>query len=149
MQHAADAGRQPALTSLPLPTDRFRPRSKSSAGDPPVRRPARLSDRDWIIYIECCPEGVVLYPAHIEFPVDALTAPPEKNGLLAAVRQMIERRQATLRPGDVPYRPEVRFLVRPGSLRTFHSTYPALDFLPVPKTRQNLAAEDDVRSVMQ
>jgi len=108
-----------------------------------------LSDRDWIIYIECCPEGVVLYPAHIEFPVDALTAPPEKNGLLAAVRQMIERRQATLRPGDVPYRPEVRFLVRPGSLRTFHSTYPALDFLPVPKTRQNLAAEDDVRSVMQ
>jgi hypothetical protein len=135
---------------VPLPTDRFRPEPKGNADrEPPLRRPARLSERDWIIYLECLADRVILYPARTEFPLAAVTAPPETNTLLAAVRKMIDRRQATLAPGDVPYRPEIRFLLRPDSLRVFHSTYPIFDALPVPKTRQNIAAEDDVRSVMQ
>jgi hypothetical protein len=109
----------------------------------------RLSDRDWIIYIECRAESVVLYPAQMEFPLAALLAPPQTNALLATVRKQIERRQSMVAPGDAPFRPQIRFLIRPGSLRTFHATYPIFDGVQVPKTRQNLAAEDDVRSVMQ
>ena len=145
---AGDGMQTPGLAS---PLNRFRPLSKSSGGDrePPARRPARLNDRDWILYVECRAEGVILYPSQREFPLAAVTAPPAVNTLLATVQQMIERRQAALPPSDVPFRPQVRFLIRPNSLRTFHMTYPILEALPVPKTRQNLAADDDVRSVME
>ncbi len=138
-----------APARLPLPTDRFRPAKSTDEKEPPARRLARLNDRDWIIYIECREESAILYPSLTEFPLTALSGPPETNALLAAVRRMIERRQSGVRTGDVPYRPEVRFLIRPNCLRTFHATYPALDTLVVPKTRQNLAADDDVRNVMQ
>jgi hypothetical protein len=57
--------------------------------------------------------------------------------LLQAVRQLIARRQAGVRPGDPPYRPQVRFLVHPDGLRTYHLAYPALEPLGVPLTRQN------------
>jgi hypothetical protein len=139
-----------SIPRVPLPTDRFRPAPKAGDDREPIaRRPARLSDRDWIIYIECESDRVILYPARLEFSRDAVTAPLATNTLLATVRKMIERRQAALAPGEVPYRPEIRFLLRPNSLRMFHATYPVFDALPVPKTRQTLAAEDDVRSVMQ
>jgi hypothetical protein len=114
-----------------------------------VRIPARLSDRDWVIFIECRPNGAILYPSRTEYSLAALAAPPATNELLAAVKKMIERRQALVQSGDTPYRPQVRFLIRPDSLRTLHIAYPAFDALPVPKMRQNLAADDDVRSVMQ
>jgi hypothetical protein len=133
-----------------LPTDRFRPTPKAGEDrELPARRPLRLGDRDWIIYVECQSDRVVLYPARLEFSPAAVAEPPETNALLAAVRKMIDRRQAVVAPGDVPYRPEIRFLLRPNSLRMFHATYPVFDAVPVPKTRQNVAAEDDVRSVMQ
>ena len=60
---------------------------------------------------------------------------------------MIARRQALLRPGEPPYRPEIRFLMRPENLGTFHVAYPALDPLPVPKRRQNLDPDDDVDAI--
>ena len=61
---------------------------------------------------------------------------------------MIDRRQATVRPGDLPYRPQIRFLVWPDALRSFHLAYPALEGLAVPKTRQNLQPEDDVFAIV-
>ncbi len=109
----------------------------------------RLSDRDWIIYIECRADCVVIYPAQMVFPLASLTTPLETNPLLVTLRKMIERRQSLVPAGEPPYRVQIRYLIRPGSLRTFHATYPVLDGLPVPKTRQNLNEEDDVRSVMK
>jgi len=53
-----------------------------------------------------------------------------------------------VRTGDIPYRPQVRFLVRPETLRAFHAVYPLFDALPITKTRQNLTPEDDVRSIV-
>ena len=149
-QAQAPSGKPDVMSRLPLPTDRFRIEPKPDSNrEAPIRRPSRFNDRDWIIYVECQADRAILYPARTEFSLAALTAPPETNTLLATVQKMIERRQSLVAPGDVPYRPEVRFLIRPNSLRTFHMTYPALDGLAVPKTRQNLAAEDDVRNVMQ
>ncbi len=110
-------------------------------------KPLKLNgDRDWIIYVECRPDSVVLYPSRKEIPLKDLTT-ATTNPLLVQIQQMITRRQATLRPEEPPYRPQVRFLVRPDSLRAFHSSYPALEALPVPKTRRNLDPEEDAATV--
>ncbi len=109
---------------------------------------ARLSgDRDYVIFLECRANSVVLYPAQREFPLTSLMGGPN-DPLVQALQQMIERRQSGVKPGDVPYRPQIRFLVRPQTLRAYHTVYPLLDGLPVTKTRQNLIPEDDVRAII-
>jgi hypothetical protein len=114
---------------------------------PPLRA-ARLSgNRDYLIYIECKPDGVVLYPAQKLYPFASLMGGPN-SPLVQAVQQMIERRQSSVTPGDMPYRPQVRFLVRPETLRAYHAAYPLFDGLPIAQTRQNLAPEDDVLSIV-
>jgi hypothetical protein len=117
---------------------------------PVALRPARLQgDRDWVIFIECQPDAVILYPSHRVFPLTTVSRfPANNNPLLLAVQQLIDRRQASVPPGHSPYRPEIRFLVRPDSTRTFHVAYPAVEALQVPKRRQNLEAEDDVFTIM-
>ena len=100
-----------------------------------------------MIYIECRADSLVLYPSRQEIFLKDLGGSATNNPLLVAVQQMISRRQAGLRPEDPPYRPQVRFLLRPENLRTLHAAYPALEALPVPKTRQNLEAEDDPAAI--
>ncbi len=102
-------------------------------------------DRDWRIFIECRADTVVLYPSRRSFPLTDLGG--LDNPLVRAVTEMIDRRQGLLRPGEMPFRPEVHFLVRPENLRTYHLAFPALDALPVPKVRQNLQPEDDPAAV--
>ncbi len=51
---------------------------------------------------------------------------------------------ATVRPGEQPYRPQVRFLVRPDGLLSMHRAYPVLEALRIPLSRQNLDADEDV-----
>jgi hypothetical protein len=55
---------------------------------------------------------------------------------------MIERRQATVPEGDVPYRPLIRFRVHPDGVRAYYLAYPVLEALNVPLSRENLEAED-------
>jgi hypothetical protein len=116
---------------------------------PASLRPARLSgDRDWIVFVECKKEGVVIYPTQLLLPASALGRASGSNPLLQSVQQLIDRKQATVRRGDVPYRPEVRFLVHPDAGRTYHRAYPTLDALAAPKTAQTLAPEDDVAAIV-
>jgi hypothetical protein len=120
------------------------------AGDarPPLR-PARLSgDRDWVIYVECRADGVVVYPSQLLVSAATLARASGSNPLQEALKQMIDRRQATVRPGEPPYRPEVRFLVRPDALKTFHLAYPAVDGLPAEKKAQNLGPDEDAAAVI-
>jgi hypothetical protein len=91
---------------------------------------------------------VTVYPSRLEISTAALGGDPNANPLVRAVGQLIQRRQATVRPGDLPYRPEVRFLVRPQFERTFLTAYPAQDGLAVPKSRQMLRPEDDVAFIV-
>jgi hypothetical protein len=115
---------------------------------PPPMRAVNLSgDRDWVIYVECTAEGVVLYPARTFIPLAALSRGPA-NPLQQAVQQMIDRRQSGVRPGEAPYRPQVRFLVRPENMRVFHVAYPALDAVPAAKARYTLRPEDDVLAIV-
>jgi hypothetical protein len=110
-------------------------------------RPARIrGDRDWVLFLECRADSVVLYPPGRSYPVTSLAS--GDNVLLATLQDMVARRQALVRPGDLPYRPHLRFLVRPESLRTYYQVFPMLEALPIPKSRQNLQPEDDVETVL-
>jgi hypothetical protein len=51
---------------------------------------------------------------------------------------MIARRQATVLPGEPPYRPLLRFQVQPEGLRSYYLAYPLLAPLGVPMARENL-----------
>jgi hypothetical protein len=142
VEGSAEPGSGAQSVLRPLPTPGPQPKR------PPSLRSTRLSgDRDYIIFIECRPDGVVLYPAEKQYPLTAL-AQTVNNPLVQGVQQMIERRQSLVRPGELPYRPQVRFLVRPEGLRTYHLTYPLFDSLPIAKTRQTLIPEDDVLSIV-
>ena len=105
-------------------------------------------DRDWILYVECKAEGVVIYPTQLLVPASALGRPSGSNPLLQSVQQLIDRKQATVRQGDTPYRPEVRFLVHADAGRTYHLAYPTLDALAAPKTAQYLGPDDDVATIV-
>jgi hypothetical protein len=125
------------------------PKLPKASRPPAPLRPARLSgDRDWIVFVECKTEGVVIYPTHLLVPASALGRPSGSNPLLQSVQQLIDRKQATVRRGDTAYRPEVRFLVHPDADRTYHLAYPTLDSLAAPKTAQILAPEDDVATII-
>jgi hypothetical protein len=114
---------------------------------PPPLRVARLNgDRDYIIFVECRPETVVLYPSQQSFSVQQLARGDQ--ALVQAVKQMIDRKQALVRPGELPFRPQIRYLVHAESIRSYHTTYPVLNALGVPQTRQNLEADDDVAAIV-
>jgi hypothetical protein len=117
---------------------------------PVALRPARLNgDRDYFVWIECRDDCVVLYPSQRVFPLVALSrGGVSGNPLAVAVQQMIDRRQALVPEGAPAYRPQVCFLVRPDAERGFHTAYPALDGLTVPKVRRNLGAQDDVTAIV-
>ena len=68
--------------------------------------------------------------------------PADKNPLLLALRSMIDRRQATVRSGEMPYRPQIRFQVYPDGFRAYYLAYPALELLQVPMTRDFALATD-------
>jgi hypothetical protein len=100
--------------------------------------------RDWIITIECLTDGVVLRPLGQRFGVESLRAGEDNNALSRAVREMIERRQASVRPGEMPYRPQIRFLVKPpDGLRSYYAAYPALESLQLTMTRENFVPVDE------
>ena len=90
----------------------------------------------------------MIYPTQLLIPASALAHPSGSNPLMQSIQQLIDRKQATVRTGDAPYRPEVRFLVHPDAGRTYHLAYPMLDGLAAPKTAQTLTPYDDVSAII-
>jgi hypothetical protein len=115
-------------------------------GGSPVRRPPPplshvIGNRDWIIPVECTADRIILRTAGMSFPAAVLRQYVGGDHPVAqAVRQMIVRRQATLRRGEPPYRPMIRFQVRPDGQRTYYLAYPLLEGLHIPMARQDLEA---------
>ena len=60
------------------------------------------------------------------------------QALVQSVSNAIARRQATVRQGETPYRPILRFQVHPDALRTYYHVYPLFENLRLPMTRENL-----------
>jgi hypothetical protein len=121
--------------------------------DKPKRPPARglaaypglfINNRDWVIPIECRANAVVVLPAG-QAIVSSTLAPgaSDSNLLRDLVGGMIARRQATVRPGEPPYRPLIRFRVRPDGLRSYYLAYPALETLGVPMSRESIDPDEE------
>jgi hypothetical protein len=117
---------------------------RSVPSDP--RPPERYTgNRDFIIRVECNGEGIVCPAggAH-QLSLSALQRGDGTVQLQKLVREMIERRQATVRPGEVPFRVQVRFLIRPDGQRSYYLAWPALEALQVPMTCANIGRNDSV-----
>jgi hypothetical protein len=117
---------------------------------PGPQRPPRtirlIGNRDWVIPVECRPDAVVLRNAGQKFAPAALSGmAAADNPLLKSFQQMIARRQATVRPGEPPYRPQARLLVYPDGLRTYYLVCAVLEPLGIPLTRQNVDADAAAR----
>ncbi len=141
---------RPVLGSPPpLPERNSRPAGQRPAGPRPLRPALVSGDRDWIIFIECRQNSLIIYPSRQEIPVSALNNDPN-NALLRSVQRMIDHKQASVLPGDLPYRPHIRFLVRPEDDETMHRAYPALQALPVlvPMSRRTVEPEESVQEIL-
>jgi hypothetical protein len=110
------------------------------------RPPRLIGNRDWVIPVECRPDGAVLRNAGQKFAVTSLTTGAGgENPLLKALRLTITRRQATVRPGEPPFRPQLRFLIYPDGLKTYYLALSAVEPLGVTVTRQNVEADPSPR----
>jgi hypothetical protein len=114
--------------------------SKQTARKTPVIRTGWLNaNRDWIIPIDCTAEGVTIRQLGRSIPVQSFSQGEKgSENLQAAIRDMIARRQASVPPGDPPYRPIIRFRVRRDGLRSYYHAYPALEPLGARMSRENL-----------
>jgi hypothetical protein len=112
----------------------------------PPPQPASLGgNRDFIIRIECTAKAAIIHPQNLRIATESLSPGNTGVGLLQqTLQRIISRRQAAVRPGELPYRPQIRLLVRPDALRTLHLVYPILEPLGVPLTRHNLDADAEV-----
>jgi hypothetical protein len=101
-------------------------------------RPARqLSNRDWIIPVECTADAVVLPTVGKSFTLKELAAArPNASPLLQTVSELIDRRQATVRKGELEYHPQIRFVVAPDGFRAYYLAYPALEYLRIPMLKE-------------
>jgi hypothetical protein len=98
-----------------------------------------LSNRDWIIYIECSSKAAVVKQGMQKFTLEALSAGANgEHPLTRAVREMIARRQASVQPGEPPYRPVLRFQVQPDGRSSYYLAYPLLQALGVKMECENV-----------
>jgi hypothetical protein len=110
-----------------------------NTGPPPPPLGRLLGNRDWIIYIECSSTAAVVKQGAQRFTVEALSAAAKgEHPLARAVREIIARRQASVLPGEPPYRPLLRFQVQPDGLPSYYLAYPLLAPLALPMTRENV-----------
>ncbi len=144
-------------TGEPVPAGRDRPPPAENSGDksppalsgplplgprqsaPPLSPLGRLiGNRNFLIIVECTADTVILHPGGQSFQTSTLPREPADHPLTQAVRQLIERRQATVRPGEPPYRPAIRFRIHGDGLRTYYRAFPLFEPLRLPMTREDV-----------
>lgn len=103
---------------------------------PPVSR--ILGNRDFIITIDCYADHATVFPSGLQYRWSGPNPNASDKGLVDAVSNLITKRQATVRTGEPPYRPLIRFQVSPDGLRTYLRIYPLLAPLNVMMTRENV-----------
>ncbi|MSR30710.1 MAG: hypothetical protein EXR99_04315 [Gemmataceae bacterium] len=137
---------QETLSKVAVPLPELGPRKSQT---PAPLRPARIfADRDWPIFLECKFDELVLHPNQVRIPTTELGQGAGLLTLNEEIKRMIRKKQETLRPGEAPYRAQIRFLVWPDGLRSYHLAYPVLEWMKLPQTRQNLDADDNLTEVL-
>ena len=110
---------------------------KSTKSNIPLGR--LIGNRDFVLVLECTADAVIIQPWGTRFPLPSLPKQADpSHPLVAAIQQLINRRQATVLPGETPYRPILRFKVRPDGLRAYYLAYPLLEGLRLPMLRENV-----------
>jgi hypothetical protein len=97
-----------------------------------------VGNRDWTILIECRKATITVYSTTQQFETAALQQRGSANPLADAVRKLVDRRQATVAPGEPPYRPVLQFKVYPDGLRTYYLAFGLLEPLNLATTRENM-----------
>ena len=130
--------------AIPLPlVDEDRPRA------PRPLRMARLSrGRELTQFVECRAEGAVLHPGGQKYSRDTLSQPENANPLLQELHQRIQRRRALDKASDSNSLVQVRFLVWPDGMRTYHRVYPAVSLWSVPSQQQSINNIQDLREAL-
>ena len=144
-QSNSDAQDPTARIAAPLPE--LGPRKSSTPA--PLRAARLFADRDWVIYVECKFEEILVHPNRLVIPTSLLASEEGIKRFVQEIEKMITRKQSTVRAGEPPYRPEVRFLVWPDGLRPYHLSYPALQSAGIKQKRQNLESEDNTKEIIQ
>jgi hypothetical protein len=110
-----------------------------AAKQPPVPLGRLIANRDWILLIECRNDGVVLKYGNQKYSLAELSAKSKgEHPLVATVRQVIARRQATVVPGEPPWRPMLRFQVERDGMPAYYMAYPLLDALHLPMSQETV-----------
>ena len=133
----ASAGTPPPTESDPLgklSVPSLAPKTARPA-PPPVSRV--LGNRDFVVIVDCYADHVTVFPGGAQFRWKGDTAATDAS-LREYVSGLIQRRQASVRPGEPPYRPLIRLRVAPDGLRPYYHVYPLLEPLRVPMARENL-----------
>ena len=144
-QSNSDAQDPTARIAAPLPE--LGPRKNSTPA--PLRAARLFADRDWIIYVECKFEEILVHPNRLVIPTSLLASEEGVKRFVQEIEKMITRKQSTVRADEPPYRPEVRFLVWPDGLKPYHLSYPALQSAGIKQKRQNLESEDSIKEIIQ
>jgi hypothetical protein len=126
------AERGDPFSRLPLP----QPPTKDQPKPKPAPAPPRVvGNRDFVITIECSQDSAAVYPGGKTFDI---TAGSQTAALTQYLQQLLTRREASVRPGEPPYRPRLRLQVQPDGLRTYYRLLPSLEALRLPMARENL-----------
>lgn len=116
-------------------------------GDPTQKPPPTpplsklLGNKDFLITIDCRNDAVTITPSGLIYRWTAANGSETDAALVQTVTNLIARRQASVRPGEPPYRPIICFRVAPDGLRTYLRAYPLLERLNVAMTRENVVEE--------
>ena len=110
--------------------------AKKSAPAPTLNK--MLGNRDFVITIDCYADHVSVFPSGLQYRWTTANTQEIDKALVQTITNLIARRQASVRPGETPYRPLIRFQVSADGLRTYLRAYPLLEHLRVPMTRENV-----------
>ncbi|MSQ96301.1 MAG: hypothetical protein EXR98_17355 [Gemmataceae bacterium] len=119
----------------PRPTFGADQAKKPASQPPPVRV---VGNKEFLITIDCQSDTVTVSPGSMHFQWTAANQQGADKALVQSVANLIARRQASVRPGEPPYRPLIRFQVSREGLRMYYHVYPLLELLRVPMTRENV-----------
>jgi hypothetical protein len=132
-----------SMPSFPLPPSSL---GTSAAKANPLPLGRMLGNRDWVLFVECHNDGILLKYGNQKFTLQELSVhSAREHPLTSAVRQIIARRQATVAPGETPYRPILRFQVWPDGLQAYYLSFPLLQDLQVAMVRENIEPSKEKR----
>ena len=111
----------------------FLPAEKQRSG-PRLPALGRLTgNRDFVLTVECFDNKVVLTPPGRTFDLNTPDAVAQVTNL---IKNLVDRRQASVRPGEPPYRPLLHFRVQADGRRTYYAVYPRLAEFGFPMSRE-------------